>query len=226
MALPDTSLVNVATIEDELGISTGTETARLERYIQSATALLEGAAGRVFSRTTNISEKYAGRRSPYLILDRAPINDITSVSFLGSPISSTRYVIHDADTGTVFYINGTWERSEPLVHRDISHTIAPGNERKDYTVVYDAGWYTQPADDNSSGVNARALPYDIEQAAIAVVAAIYRQRGRDPSVVQESLLGSSQTWASMSMDDSDSWLKAHAPIAWGIMQKYRRIQIY
>ena len=60
MALATNALTNVATVEDELGIASGTEDARLQRLINEASAIAESYAGRSFYRNTAISEKISG----------------------------------------------------------------------------------------------------------------------------------------------------------------------
>jgi hypothetical protein len=219
MALATNALTNVTTVEDELGISSGTETARLQRMINIASAMAESYAGRIFYRDTAIEEKVRVGAGPDMFLSRPPINSITSIAFLGSDISSANYEIHSTNGGIVKHTYGSWGNVQ-VFYPDVSRTRAAGEERKVYTVTYDGGWYTQPQDDADEEIT-RTLPYDIEGACIAIVSALRRQMGRDPSVVSESLLGSSQTYTQPSVVGGSNWIEVMVPLAASALAKYR-----
>lgn len=188
MALATNALTRVSTVEDELGIASGTEDARLQRMINVASAAVESYTGREFYRDTAISETVRTTEGPYMFLSRPPINSITSISFLGSALSLGDYEIHSANSGIVYAINGSWAYAQTY-YQDISRTPATGMERKAHTVVYDGGYYTPKQEDDGDGT--RNLPYDIEQACILLVSFLRRGMGRDPSIRAESLLGGS-----------------------------------
>lgn len=215
MTLAATALTTVATVEDELGISSGTETTRLERMIHAASVTAEQYAGRVFTRTTNISEKVAGQEGPFLFLARPPLNSITSISYLGSALSSGDYEIHSSNAGIVLNVNGSWYASG-MYYGDISRTPVHGVERKSYTVVYDGGWYGP----NQSG-QTRALPYDIEHAVIMIVSYLRRNMGRAGNIASESLLGSSQSYTQPSIVGGSDWLDVMIPAAAAILKRYK-----
>lgn len=222
MTLPSTALTLVATVEDELGITAGTETARLERLINMASATAESYACRVFSRNTTISEKRSGGFGPYMIMDRPPINSITSVTYLGTALSSTSYEIHDANAGIIYAVGGSWVTST-LNFADISGTVYIGADRKTYTVAYDGGWYTAVQDNGTTII--RNMPWDIEYAVIAIVSYLRRAMGRDPSVISESLLGSSVSYGRAGASASGEWLQQSVPAAASILDRYKRLSI-
>lgn len=221
MALATNALTTVATIEDELGISSGTEDARLERLINEASAIAESYAGRSFYRDSAVVEKVLGGEGPYLFVARAPLNSVTSISFLGSDISTADYEIHgDGKSGVIYAINGSWARLD-VTFNDISRTSAAGMVRKAYTVTYDGGWYTAKQDDDGDGT--RDLPYDIERAVILIVSYLRRGMGRDPTVKAESLLESSVAYAAAGAAGSGAhWLRSLVPGAAGILDAYKR----
>lgn len=225
MALTADALTLVATVEDELGITAGTETARLERLINIASSAAESYACRVFYRTTNISEKSTGGVGPFMILDRPPINSVTSITYLGTALSTTSYEIHDANAGIVFAVGGSWVTST-IGFSDVSGTIFTGVDRKTYTIVYDGGWYTQNQDNGTTII--RNLPWDIEYAAIAIVSYLRRSMGRDPSVTSESLLGSSISYANPGATGAGGadWLKKAVPAAAAVLDRYKRLSVF
>lgn len=215
MALADNALTIVATVEDELGIASGTEDARLERYINEASAIAESYAGRSFYRET-VTENVRGGEGPYLFIAKPPIVTLGSISFLGSAISSADYEIHNADAGIIYAINGSWQRLS-VGYQDISRTPASGQERKAYEVFYSGGWITP------NQVGTRDLPYDIEAAAIMIVSHLYRSRGRDQSIRSESLLQSSVTYGGNAATGaaSNNWLRSAIPGAAAILDRYK-----
>lgn len=223
MALSANAITLVATVEDELGITAGSETARLQRFINMASDIAESYCRRVFYRVTNISEKVVGGDGPMLILDRAPINSITSISYLGTAIPATDYEIHHGPAGVVYNINGAWNATWSAFN-DISETRYPGVDRLVYTVVYDGGWYTAVQDNGTTII--RNLPFDIEMAVIAIVSHLRRSMGRDSGITGESLLGSSIQYAHSAPGGSSDWLSTTVPIAASLLNRYRRFNIY
>jgi hypothetical protein len=191
MALIATSLVNLATVKTDLGISGSSEDTKLERYIHVATDAIEKYCRRTFSRDTAIVEKVAGFGTEKLRVARAPINSITSITYDGTTVDSDDYKIHNANAGLIFRSGGWWWDAH--LTPSAARRPLPGSEDKLYTVTYDGGWYTQPQDD-ADGAVTRNLPYDIEEAAIELVRVIYLSKNRDPSVRSEKLLSWSASY--------------------------------
>lgn len=219
MALATNALTNVATMEAVLGLASGSADAQLQRVINQASAIAESFARRVFYRNTAISEKHAGNDGPILVLSQPPINSITSVTYLtGSADDSSTYEIHNANTGEVYKVSGTWGGID-WHFGDISQTVYLGAGRKVWTVVYDGGWYT-PKQDDDDGAVTRTLPYDIEQAVIAIAVALYRAEGRDPTLTAERLMEAQQTYAA-SDPYGKGWLETFVPGAAAILKRYR-----
>jgi len=203
-----------------LGLASGSADVRLQRAINQASAIADSYAGRVFARSTAITEKHEGNHTPLLRLARPPINSITSVTYLSnSADASTAYEIHDANRGQLYRVSGTWAGIDSSF-ADASFTLYTGVGRKTWTVVYDGGWYTAPQDDASGSIT-RNLPYDIEQAAIAIAVALYRAEGRDPGLASESLMEASQSYVTTPADGSSSWLEANVPGAAAILKRYK-----
>lgn len=221
MALADNALTNVATMESVLGLASGSADAQLQRLINQASAIADSYAGRVFYRNDAISEKHAGVPGPYLLLHQAPVNSITSVTYLsGSAEDSGSYEIGDAKVGELYRVSGTWAGLD-WHYGDTSQTVFTGQGRKVWTIVYSGGWYT-PRQDDEDGAVTRDLPHDIEHAVIAITTALYRSEGRDPTLAGESLMEASQTYNSASGGGAVSWLRANVGSAAMILDRYKR----
>lgn len=218
MALASNALTTIATLESVLGLASGSADTALTRAINEASAIADSYAGRVFYRQTAITEKHVGLFGPILTIKNAPLNSITSVSYLGTAVDSSTYEIHDANVGQIYRVSGTWEGVESS-YVDSSGTLYAGAGRKVWTIVYDGGWYTP---NQASGQITRNLPYDIEQAAIAIAIYLYRAEARDPTLSSESLMDASQSYATSSLSSGASWLDQAVPGAAAILRRYRR----
>lgn len=224
MALATNALTTVATVEDELGIASSTETARLERMINIASAAAESYCDRVFYRDTAIAEKVEGTDGPLMFLSRGPVHSITSVVYLTTTLDTTEYEIRDSGghEQTIYNLNGSWRRGS-IRRNDTSQTQVAGFERYGYTVTYDAGWYTPKQDDDDVTVT-RDLPYDIEGAVIAMVSFLRRSMGRDPTLKAEAMFESSQQYAVPSGGaGTGNWLVSQVPQAASHLASYVQI---
>lgn len=213
----DNALTTVAQAEAIIGETT-VDTIYL---VNAASEICEQYAGRKFYRDTAIVEKVpADASSPVITVARPPINSITSIVYGSATIDSSSYEIRDSDgrLGHIYSINSTWTPTT-LSMMDIGRTIVPGYERYYYTVTYDGGWYTAKQDD-VDGSGTRNLPYDIEQACIAIVGWLNHNITRDPSVVSESLLGSSVTYHGQA--NGGGWLRHNVPLAAAILDTYKK----
>jgi len=197
MTLATNALTTVATVNSDLGIS-GEDT-YIERLINVASDFVERYCGRAFWRDTAIVEQVPGFGWSHLIVARAPINSITSIVRDGSTIPAADYESLGEDAaGGLIYRQGGWAW-DAMRANDISNTPVAGTERRLHVVTYDGGWYTPKQDDDSSGANARALPYDIEEAAVEIVRQMYLAKKRDPGIASESMLGWSASYTAAQM---------------------------
>jgi hypothetical protein len=89
-----------------------------------------------------------------------------------------------------------------------------GSEGDLYTVTY-AGGYVTPQQAADNVLLTRSLPYDLEQACVQGVVAMYRGRGQDQRIAQESLL-------SYSVSYSQSEVEEITAVA-NVIRRYRRI---
>lgn len=182
----DSDLTLAATLATELGVSSGD--AKLPRIISAASdACLRYLNRRRLHYGAAISELVAtfGRRR--ILLDVTPLLSITSVTLVdGTVLDASQYAIDEDEAGLLLRLS-RWSDSA-LVRPGMTYQDRDGgSERKGTTIVYAGGWVTPVQASAGGSPPARTLPYDIEQAALVVAAAMYRSSGADPRVQSESL---------------------------------------
>ena len=188
-ALTATALTTLATLEARLGLSTPADAVKalLRDYINFASDLIERETNRVFGAEAAIEEKVAGYGTAFLRVARTPITTLTSITFNGGAVDSSKYEIHNAKVGTIRNVNGSWTWTAAAL-ANIAGDPLPGTERLLYTITYNGG-YVLPQDDPT-----RDLPYDVEEACIELAKQIYFEGGRDPTVKSEKLLSWSASY--------------------------------
>lgn len=189
MALPANALTVTATIETELGIAAGTQTALLERLIGVASDSIEKYCGRNFNRLALVNERYAGQGTEKLLVARTPI-DVSvppAVTLDGSTVDPASFYVQDAEQG-ILYRSAGWSWTAPIQSNVASPSQVPGLEEKVYLVSYTGGYYLPSA----GGL--RNLPYDLEQACIIAVVSTYRGRGKYQRLVEETDGGDPKPW--------------------------------
>lgn len=170
-----TALTTLERVKQELEIAGEAQDALLAAKIAEASSDIEAHLGRVLSRAT-LSEIFWGVSGlEYLILARAPIAAIESVTEDDVAVDSDEYRL-DAETGQLYRL-------------DASGFACAWTWCKQITVVYRAG-YLLPGEDG------RDLPPALEAGAIALLGSYWASRGRDPLVRGEDIpgLGSVQYW--------------------------------
>jgi hypothetical protein len=222
VALDATALTLVATAEDELGVSAGTETARLERYIHAATAAILQYLNRpAIHYATGIVDSLPGFGTQRLLLSRYPVTSLTSVVIDGTTLASDDYEIDDAAAGIVYRRYGfasTGMYCPGIVQED----ILPGTEQRLITVTYTAGYVT-PQQVVLNGALTRSLPYDIELACLQTVAVLRGGRGRDWSVASESLGAASVSYGGMNTAIGRGMAGIIPDTAAALLSPYRRL---
>jgi hypothetical protein len=200
MALVANALTTVATLAGELGIATPAASsaaeADLERRIAVASSAIERYCGRVFAKAT-LTEAVSGYGTRFLRLSRPPLISITSVDLEDVAVSADDYRAPvagslEADAGLLAHVDGPWEwtameRSSPMPEP------SPATEQPLYEVVY-VGGYVLPKDEVLPGTP-RTLPYEVEEVCLATCVQLYRSKGRDRSIISESLLSASVSYA-------------------------------
>jgi hypothetical protein len=161
-----TALCLLSDLKDDLGISGSSEDARLNRMIAQATSAIQTFCNRDFSyRVVDESIKSA----PYqrLKLRINPVQSVTSVTFKGTTVDTSKYILEDASAG-LLYNNQGWEYDGDY----------------QYVVRYACG-YRLPSD-SGSGVK---LPVVISEAALKLAALAYSTRGSTTTKLEEQVEG-------------------------------------
>lgn len=152
-------LVDLGTVKDELGITTTTRDAMLQRWITSTSARFSNICGRVFPEE-NVSEvfrdRYLGlhthgpRPGPALTLRRRPVTLVSSVSEDTRTLTTSDYEV-DYDGGLIYRLTSGAR----------SHWCGTA-----ITAVYSAGYYP--------------IPYDVQDAVMQILKHKWAIFGRDP----------------------------------------------
>ena len=192
MALATNAYTTLATVQDELGLSstTSTEDARLERYINEASDMLESLTNRAFywrSSHTEYVAAFGGRRLQ--VYEALPIDTLNSIT-LDDGVTTTTVDADDyriepgrAEEGFIERITGLWESTQSMT--EFIEVEPSGFAYPHYAVDYDGGYITPKQDDD--GVGTRDLPYDLEAAVIAYVSMRWHGQGLDTSVAKKKI---------------------------------------
>ena len=214
MALDASALTTLAAALDELDLVSdgGAQDARLERYIAAASDFLARECRRTFYRADAIVEDLPAFGSAYILVSRTPVLSVASITYRGSTIAASDYSVRDAEAGMIYRAAGwPWSASR---FPSITWPPVPGSEAAVVRVTYSGGYVT-PAQVATFGT--RTLPYDLEDACLAIVATRFSRRGRDLSVKSESLLSHSVAYA----DGEDGGMLP--PIVRDVVARYARV---
>ncbi len=179
-AAPSQDLTTVATVVEEMEMTCSpAELRTLERKITSVSAQIASYCHRVFGEE-RVTMNLKGYGSSLLILDRAPIVEVLSVTHDGSPI--TDHSIDDRGVGSL-YRGGGWTWTVGGFGGQFSgggpRAAHPHPNSEEALFVVDAwvGWILPsfPSDytPNASSVD---MPTNIEQAALIAVKDAYDSR--------------------------------------------------
>jgi hypothetical protein len=207
VALTADCLLTVDEVENELGLTPGADT-RIEGWIKDASAMIATFLKRTLQTATITAEKHHANGGNYLVLRRAPITSITSITIDGDTVSTDDYVIDDADAGTVFFENGLADLG--LIEEGVSRSRAHGTGERVYSVTYVGGWTT-------AGQGVSTVPRDVVRAAMATVVALRSSAARDPAVKSEAMPGYSVTYG-----DVDA--SGLPPVARALLEPFRFVE--
>lgn len=145
MGLQANALTDYATVADELGITSPTDQAKIERAINAVSAAIEQYCNRKLTYLANITEKKAMYGDCRLLLDRYPVSVLGSAETSMGDVDPTEVRIYDADAGIIWNDRG-WPWSAYLRPGVTQLTLERelGTENKLATVVYAGGYITGP----------------------------------------------------------------------------------
>lgn len=173
-----------ATVAGDLGVA---DDARAQRAVTAASRALARYCGRPFERAT-VTEYPPGYGRPLLLLDRAPIVSITSITEAGALVDSAQYesIGPNSDAGLVLRKSGVWLNTASSSGRVTFSPDVNVGRTDGIVAVYTAGFITpgQKALDNTLAVT---LPEDVQEVAALVAAGLYRRQAVDPTLASESL---------------------------------------
>lgn len=181
MALRADALILTSTLEDHLGLDTGTQTDKLERIIHASSrrfvSLCQLASGLHYREA--FVERVAGHGSPQLLLDLAPVLEVSEIAY-GDEV---------LDLGTLFSPSGR------LIEREDGGCFPDTWGRARLRITYSGGYVT-PRQNELDGTLAVTLPDDIQDAVLMLCALDYNARADQQTgrVKSESILDASITY--------------------------------
>lgn len=186
MPLSNSALTTYATVKAELRLSDDSQMDVLERYINVASSEAERFCNRPFGKL-EVTEKFPGAIGAIrLVLARRPVISVTYLKRDGTELDPSEYSIEDAAAGFLRRESGF--DPVPLRHIGGAGEGWGGAEKLLWEVQYFGG-YVLPKD--AAAETPQTLPFDLEQAIVEGVVAIYRGRGRDKSVSGVTIGGTS-----------------------------------
>jgi len=148
MALAANALTTIATMEGELGVTTGSDDAFLTRLINAASDRIEEYCGHSFYYAAAEEEDLGGFGGFYLRVSRTPLLTIALIEYDGETIDSSNYEIDTPGAGMIRSLGGfNWTAGS---WQGITPEPIPGTERKLYAVTY-AGGYLTPEQSKAKG---------------------------------------------------------------------------
>lgn len=189
MALTAQALTTLDALKAELGIHSGHEDAYLEALIERSSARLASLCERSFHHQAGVVERATGYATPFLLLRVRPVLSVASVVVRGETLGADSYRIKPAE-GLLVRTCGAWGRYAQ--GWGVEREPIAGSELDEAIVTYTGGYVT-PA--QATAELPRTLPFDIEEAALALAVLAYRQRGRDATIKSEKILSASITYA-------------------------------
>lgn len=177
--MADADLTTVAVVADVLGVSASEP--RLPRLIGAASDAIRAHLGRP---QLHYSAAYVDRlpgqlEQVRLWLSLPVVVSVASVVLPdGTTLSPSEYSLEES---AYLYRAAGWPYTGLVRSGLLYDAAAVGTEKPSIVVTYAGGWVT-PAQTGT-----RTLPFDLEEAAVQAVVAMYRRGGVDPNIASESL---------------------------------------
>jgi hypothetical protein len=185
-------LTLVATAADEVGADPGD--ASLQRIITAASKAVASYLGYPVERLFDAAaQTVAGQGSRYLFLKGVgKLQQVLSITIDGVLLAASEYEIDNAQFARIRRLNGPWPFTG-LTSGGVADDPLRAEDTGDILVVYLAGWIT-PGQVALQAADVVELPADIEQAALEVITAMWRRKGKDRGVASQSLGSGSITY--------------------------------
>jgi hypothetical protein len=173
-------LTTADTAAAELGIAA--DSPGLDRLITAASTAIASWLGYPVQLRDPIVETVSSSAGPFLFLRGGALKAIASIAYAGTTLDPSSYRIDNAIRGRVAGYGFPFTGSSSIgVAPQELHAFDTGK----LVVTYSAGWVTPGMSARNLGES--DLPSDIEQAALEVITAWHRRRGRDGDLTRVDL---------------------------------------
>lgn len=153
-------LTTLDTVKSVLGITSTDKDEALTFRIKSVSDFINSYCNRVFA-FEEVTETLPGRGTNTILLSRTPIVSVSTILYEGEPIVD--YSIKNSEAGILYREYG-WANTAGR-NWGLTGFPVPNSEKESISVTYTAG-YVLPDYTTAD----RTLPYDLEQAAIDLIA--------------------------------------------------------
>lgn len=166
----------------------GHELLIVENLINAVSERMSEIAGRSWYRETDRVDDIVGEGWTALVSHKAPIVSVTSLVEIDSSGNTIQtYTADDFDldlqAGILYSNVGRWPDTGYRGHA-VSPVRVPRSGRPRLRLTYTCGWIT-PAQE-AAGVGTRNLPFDLEEACLKSVHALYRSLSADLRVISKT----------------------------------------
>ncbi len=187
-------LTTLTALKAELSIGDGNQDSYLESLILRASARLESLCNGVrFGLRDRVVDHVVGHSHKTLLLEHGPVTSVASVELNSYTVDADDYEI--VDERELRHITGVWKDTSGVA-QTTSRRVDSGMKYK-YKVTYSAGYVTpQMVADSPEPKPARTLPYDIEEAVLALAVQAYRDKGVNQRVVKQEIMDAKVTYQS------------------------------
>lgn len=144
-------LTELATLKTYLGITVATDDALLSRLITAASRVIMAATGRVFAREI-VAETFAGSDRFRLVLQRIPVQVVTTVALDGTALAATEYTLEEPAAGLLFR-DSRWYSIRGATGGIIQHRTSEPFELQ-WQVDYTGGYLLPGSDVSATTISA------------------------------------------------------------------------
>lgn len=201
----NTRLLTVERAKRHLGITASTDDTFLRELIAEISVDLREIAGQAWTREI-VDESLVGTGDQTIMVDRTPINAITSITVDGGVLATTDYSVRNPGAG-IIYRKAGWPLPGGVLRHPLSRDPVIGSGDANIVVRYDGG-YTLPS---FTGDTTPDLPGRVTRAALLLLGA--RWSGTDPrerGVKSEKIGDYAATYGGSVMDDVAAVLEIRA----------------
>jgi hypothetical protein len=179
-------------------LKVSTSDVELPGLIAAASRALANWLGYEAHLREEVEETVPSEGGRYLWLRAGAVRRLVRVTVGGAEVEASAYHLDSPRHGRIVRRVGCWPFTGTWT-AGVAPTPLTSHDTGEIRVTLDAGWRTPgqvvlALEENPASTLTSELPAELEEAALVVLAALYRPAGRDPNVLSRSTGGGSVTW--------------------------------